>query len=74
MLQEHGPLFTKQTDAVPLDFVKSRSRKIEGYNCIVSTFGGHLSNIAVEVPVKFRDDWIGQNQSLAASRLHEILR
>ena len=61
-----GPLFTKPTDVLPQDFVKSRSCEIQVYTFpIVLKFDGHLSSSAAEMPVKFRVIW---------SLLHSILR
>ena len=69
------PLFTKWTDVLQPNLVKSRSREIGCYNDrIVLKFDRHLGSAAAEVPVKFPIDWNSLNPYLAASRLHEILR
>ena len=68
-----GPLFTKQTDILPQDLVKPRSREIGCYNDgICLKFDRHLGRAAAEVPVKFQSDWKSLNPNLAASRLHEM--
>ena len=70
-----GPLFTKRTDILPQDLVKSRRREIGCYNDrIALKFDRHLGITAAEEPVKFQGDWKGPNSNLAASRFHEILR
>ena len=61
-----GPLFTKRTDVLPQDLVKSRSLEIW-----VQTFPITLK---FERLVKFQSDMIITTFSLAASRLHEIWR
>ena len=49
-----GPLFTKRTDVLPLDLMKSRSSKIGCYNeRIALKFDRHIWSAAGEVPVKF---------------------
>ena len=70
-----GPLFTKRTDVLPQDLVKSRSREIGWYNDrIVLKFDRHLDSTACYVFIKCQSDWISLNPNLVASRLHEILR
>ena len=70
-----GPLFTKQTDILPLDLVKSRSREIGCYNGYIALkFDRHLGSTVAEVRVKFQSDWKSLNQNIAALRLHEIFR
>ena len=70
-----GPLFTKRTDVLPPNIVKSRSREIDCYHDrIVLKFDRHLGSAAADMPVKFQSDWNSLNPNLAASRLHEILR
>ena len=67
------PLFTKQTDVLPPDLIKSRSREIR-----VKTFSialkidRHLGSSASEMLVKFYNDTIIIKSNLAASRLREI--
>ena len=65
-----GPPFTKRTDVLPQDLVKSQSRKI-GCNSgrIVLKFERHLGSAAAEVPIKIQSDWTGVKPNLAASRL-----
>ena len=68
-----GPLFTKRTDVLPQDLVKSRTREIGYYNDrIAFKFDRHIERAVVEEPVKFQSDWKSLNPNLAASRLHEI--
>ena len=70
-----GPLFTKRTDVLPRDFVKSRSREIRCYNHRIDLkIDMHLDSTVAEVPVKFHSDWKSLNPNRVASRLHEILR
>ena len=71
-----GCVFTKRTDVLPQDLVKTRSREIGCYNDhIALKFDRHLGSAAAEVPVEFQSDWNRQkNPNLVASRLHEILR
>ena len=48
-----GPLFTKRTDVLPQDLVKSRSREIECHiDRIAMKFDRHLGSVAALVPVK----------------------
>ena len=69
------PNFNGKTDALPQDFVKSRSRETGCYNDrIALEFDRHLGSATAEVPVKFQSDWKSLNPNLTASRLHEILR
>ena len=52
-----GPLFTKRTDILPQDLVKSRSHESGCYNDRVAIkFDMHLGSTASEVPVKFQGD------------------
>ena len=70
-----GLLFTKRTDVLLQDLVKSRRHEIGCYNDrIALTFDRHLDSAATEVPVEFQSYWESLNLNLAASRLHEILR
>ena len=70
-----GPLFTRQTDVLPLDLVKFRGREIGCYNDrFALKFDRQLGSTAAEVPLKFQSDWKSLNPNLAASRLREILR
>ena len=58
-----GPLFTKRTDVLPWDLVKSRSRQIGCYiDSIALKFERHLGSSAAEVLVKFWSDWKSLNQ------------
>ena len=69
------PLFTKRTDVLSQDLVKSRSRKIGCYNDrIVLKSDRHLGSAAAEMTVKFQSDCKYINPNLSASRLYEILR
>ena len=62
-------LFTKWTDVLLSNLVKSRSREIGCYNdYIVLIFGRLLGSAAAEVHVKFHSDWRSLNPNLAASR------
>ena len=62
-------LFTKWTDVLLSNLVKSRSREIGCYNdYIVLIFGRLLGSAAAEVHVKFQSDWRSLNPNLAASR------
>ena len=48
------PLFTKRTDVLPQDLVKSPSREIGCYNDLIAlTFDRYLGSSAAELPVKF---------------------
>ena len=70
-----GPLFTKPTDALPQNLVKSRSREIQVYNYpIVLTFDKHIGSNSAEMPVKIQSNTIIITSNLAASRLHESWR
>ena len=69
-----GPLFTKRTDVLLQEPVKSRSRKIRVQTFpIALQFDRHHGSSAAEMPVKFLSDTI-ITTNLAASRLHEICR
>ena len=73
-MTDSGPLFTKRTDVLPSDLVKSRSREIGCYDDRVALkFGRHLDSSAADVPVKFQNVWKSLNPNLAPLRLHEIL-
>ena len=64
-------LFTKRTDVLPQDLVKSRSREIGCYNdCIALKFDRNIDSIAAQVSVKFQRDKKSLNPNLAPSRLH----
>ena len=69
------PLFTRQTDILPQDLVKSRRCKIWVYTFpIALKFNRHLSSNAAEMPVNYQSDTIIIRPNLVALRLHEILR
>ena len=69
----YGPLFTKRTDVLPQDLVKSRTREIRVSTFPISLkFDRHLG--AVEMLVKFHSDTIIIISNLADSRRHEIWR
>ena len=55
---DFGPLFTKRTDVLPYDILKSRSREVGCYNdSIAVKFDRHLRSAAAEeVSVKFNSD------------------
>ena len=65
------PLFTKRTDFLPQDLVKSRSCKIR-----VQTFPIALKfdSSTAEMPVQFQSNTIIITSDIAASRLHVIWR
>ena len=70
-----GPLFTKRTDVLLQNLVKSRSSEIGCYSDRVALkFGRHLHSAAADVHVNFQSDLESLNLNLAASRLHDILR
>ena len=70
-----GPLFTKRQDALPPNFVKSRSRAIGCYSDrIALKFDRYLGSAAAEMLVKFQSDWKILNPNLAAPRFRKILR
>ena len=70
-----GPIFTKRTDILQQDLMKSQNHGIGCYNIrIAPTFERHLGSAAAHVPVKFQSNGKIINPNLAASRLHEILR
>ena len=49
-----GPLFTKMTDALPQDLVKTRNREIRVYTFLIALkFDRHLGSAAAEMPVNF---------------------
>ena len=74
MRSEQGPLFTKSTDVLSQDLVKSRRREIGCNNDrIALKFDKHLGSSA-EVPAKFQSDWNSLNMNLTALRFLEILR
>ena len=65
--QTPGPLFSKRTDVLPQDIVKSRSREIGCYNDrIALKFDSHLGSAA-------QSDWKSVNANLASSSLLDIL-
>ena len=67
--------FTKRTDFLPKDLVKSRRHEIKCYNDHIGLkFDRHLGSAAAEVLVKFQSDWKSLNPNPVASRLHEVLR
>ena len=68
-------LLTKRRDVLPQDLVKSRRREIECYtDDIALKFDRHLGSAAVDVSARCQSDWKSLKPSIAASRLHEILR
>ena len=68
-----GLLFTKWTDVLRQDLVKSRSREIRVSTSLIALkFVRHLGSSAAEMPVKFQSDTRIITSNLAASRLHEI--
>ena len=70
-----GGLFTKRTDGLLSNLVKSRSREIGCYDDrIVLKFDWNLSSAAAEVPVKYQRNWKSVHLNLEASRLHKFLR
>ena len=70
-----APFFTKRTDVLPQDLVKSRSREIECCNDrIALKFERHLGSAAAEVPIKFQSDRKCLKPNLVALRLYETLR
>ena len=72
---EPGPPFTKRTDVLLYDLVKSRSHKIEcrdAYN--VLKFDRHLSSTAAKVPAEFQSNWKSLKLKLVVSRPHETLQ
>ena len=71
----YGPLFTKRTDVLPQDLVKSLSHEIRVKTFSIATkFDGHFSSSASEIPVKFQSDTIISTSDIAASSLHELLQ
>ena len=50
-----GPLFTKRTDVLPQDLVKSRSRaiRVETFPIAALKFDRHIGSSAAELPVTF---------------------
>ena len=60
-----GPLFTKRTDVLPQDLVKSRSRVDTFW--IALKFDRHIDRSAVEMPVKCQSDKISITPNLVAS-------
>ena len=70
-----GPLFTKRTDVLPQDLMKSRSREIRVDTFpIALKFDRQLGSSAAEMPVKFQSDKIIMTSNPAVSRFHEICR
>ena len=52
-----GPLFTRRTDVLPQDLVKSRRREIRVQTFpIALKFDRHLGSSAAKLPVKFQSD------------------
>ena len=75
MIQNPGPLFTKQMDVLLPDLMKSWSHKIGCYNDpITLKFDRHLSSNAAGEPVKFQSDWKCLKPNITTLSLHEILR
>ena len=69
------PIFTRRTDPLPQDLVKSRSREIGCFNDRSALkFDMYLGSAAADVIVKFQSDFNSLNPNLGASRLHELLR
>ena len=67
------PIFTRRTDPLPQDLVKSRSREIGCFNDRSALkFDKYLGSAAADV--KFQNDFHSLNPNLGASRLHELLR
>ena len=71
-----GPLFTKRTDALLQDLVKSAGKpRVSGSDVSIALkFDRHIGSSAAEMPVKFQSDMIIITSNLVASRLHEIWR
>ena len=68
-----GPLFTKRTDILPHDLVKSQGREIRVQTFqIALKFDWNFGSSAAEMLVKFQSDTIFMTPNLAASGLHEI--
>ena len=68
-----GSLFTKRTDVLQQDLVKSWSCEIRVKTVpIALKFDRHIDSSAAEMPVKFQNDMIILKSNLAALRLHEI--
>ena len=65
MFSTTGILFTKQTDVLPQDLVKSRS-------CEILKFDRRIDGTAAVTPVKFQSNRIILNLYLAPLRFHEI--
>ena len=80
VFQHHGTssssaesLFTKRTDALRQNPVKSRNREIRYYTFLVTLkFDKQLGSNAAELPAKYHSDMNIITSNLAASRLHEI--
>ena len=72
--QSFWVLFTKRSDVLQPNVVKSRSRESR---CLMIgslwNYDRHLGSVTAKVPVKFQSDWNSLNLNDAASRLHEIL-
>ena len=67
------PLFTRLTDVIPHDLLKSRSHEIRIQTFpIALKFDRHLDSSAAERPDKFQSSTIIMRSNLAAVRLREI--
>ena len=66
--------FTKQTDVLPQDLVKSLSREIRLQTFLIALkIDRHLAaEIAAEMPVKFQNDMIIIISNFVASWIHEM--
>ena len=54
-----GPLFTKRTDVLPQELMKSRSRDIRVWTFLIAQkFDRHIGNRAAEIPVIYHSDTI----------------
>ena len=72
--ETYGPLFTKRTNVLAKDLVKSRSRDIQICSFqIALKFDRPLGSGPAEMPVKFQSDSTAVTSNLAASKLYEIL-
>ena len=68
-----GPLFTKRTDVLPQDLMKSRNREIRIQTFpIALKFDKHIGSSAAEMPVKLQSDTTIMSCNLATPRLYEI--
>ena len=65
-----GHLFTKRTDVLPQNPMKSRIREIVSHNGRVTLkFDRHFASAA-----KFQSDWKSLNPNVTALKLTEVLR